>query len=85
MMSILGRLMIVVLAVHGSGSVQAAELNAVVLAKAQAYADGGGYQKDWKGSGTGKEIKHRGEVILPMGTGGTYCSGFTFTVVMDVL
>lgn len=77
--------LIVALAAAGCGSLTAGDLSAVVLEKAQSYPDGGGYQKDWKGSGTMREIRHRGDVILPQGVGGTYCSGFTFTVVMDVL
>lgn len=73
------------LVASGCGALQAADLSDEVLRKAESYPNGGGYEKEWKGSGTAKEIKHRGGVVLPRGTGGTYCSGFTFTVVMDVL
>lgn len=69
----------------GTVPVTAADWSAAVLEKAMACRDGGGYQRDWKGSGTLKEIQHQGVKILPQGTGGTYCSGFTFTIVMDVL
>jgi len=47
---------------------------------ANSYADGGNY--NWAGSGTPHEILFNGERILAKGTNGTYCSGFTFAVVM---
>jgi cell wall-associated NlpC family hydrolase len=47
---------------------------------AKSYPNGGKY--NWAGSGTPHEILFKGERILPKGTNGTYCSGFTFTVVM---
>jgi hypothetical protein len=50
-----------------------------VVKIARGYKDGGGYK--WKGSGTPEEIKFNGEKILPKGES-TYCSGFTFAVVM---
>lgn len=50
------------------------------LRVAKSYANGGKY--NWAGSGTPHEILFKGETILPKGTNGTYCSGFTFTVVM---
>jgi hypothetical protein len=53
-----------------------------VVAIATAYADGGGYRKDWKGSGTPEAIEFAGTRILTAGQGGTYCSGFTFAVAM---
>jgi hypothetical protein len=46
---------------------------------ARDFKDGGGYK--WKGSGVPQEIQFKGERILPKGEA-TYCSGFTFTVVM---
>lgn len=51
-----------------------------VLSIAASYKDGGNYLL--KGSGTPEPIVFQGESILPAGSGGTYCSGFTFTVVM---
>jgi hypothetical protein len=53
-----------------------------VLEVATGYADGGGYNKEWKGSGTPEKIVVDGKTILSKGTNGTYCSGFTFSVVM---
>jgi hypothetical protein len=50
-----------------------------VVEIARAYPDGGGYE--WKGSGVPEEIRFSGEQILPKGKS-TYCSGFTFAVVM---
>lgn len=50
-----------------------------VLKIANAYKDGGGYE--WKGSGVPEEIRFKGARILPKGEA-TYCSGFTFAVVM---
>lgn len=50
-----------------------------VLKVARSYKDGGGYE--WKGSGVPEEIQFKGERILPKGAK-TYCSGFTFAVVM---
>src|SRR5687767_9457655 len=50
-----------------------------VVKIARGYKDGGGYK--WKGSGTPEEINFKGERILPKGES-TYCSGFTFAVVM---
>jgi hypothetical protein len=56
----------------------AAESNTVQIAKS--YKDGGHY--NLAGSGTPQEIRFKNERILAAGTNGTYCSGFTFTVVM---
>lgn len=50
-----------------------------VINVAQSFKDGGGYE--WKGSGVPEEIQFKGERILPKGEH-TYCSGFTFCVVM---
>ena len=50
-----------------------------VVEIAHAYPDGGGYE--WKGSGVPKDIRFKGEQILPKGKS-TYCSGFTFAVAM---
>jgi hypothetical protein len=50
-----------------------------VVKIAREYKDGGGYK--WKGSGAPEEISFKGERILPKGES-TYCSGFTFAVVM---
>lgn len=50
-----------------------------VVEIAREFKDGGGYK--WKGSGVPQEIQFKGERILPKGEA-TYCSGFTFAVVM---
>jgi hypothetical protein len=55
-----------------------------VLRVARAFPDGGAYNLKWAGSGTPEEVRHAGERILAKGEGGTYCSGFTFAVVMRV-
>lgn len=54
-------------------------LNSDVLRIARGYKDGGKY--NWSGSGTPEAIIFNRETILPVGHG-TYCSGFTFAVVM---
>jgi hypothetical protein len=50
-----------------------------VVEVARAFPDGGGYE--WKGTGVPEEIRFKGERILEKGQH-TYCSGFTFAVVM---
>ena len=50
-----------------------------VIKIARSYKDGGTYS--WKGSGTPEAIVFGKQTILPASKG-TYCSGFTFTVVM---
>lgn len=45
--------------------------------------DGSGYNEAFTGSGTPREILWKGERVLPKNEGGTYCSGYTFSVVMD--
>ena len=50
-----------------------------VVKIAREFPDGGGYK--WKGTGVPDEILFQGERILGKGQG-TYCSGFTFAVVM---
>jgi hypothetical protein len=47
---------------------------------ARSFNDGGKYK--WSGTGTPEAIVFKDETILSAGTEGTYCSGFTFTVVM---
>ena len=56
--------------------------NDVVLRTARSYADGGGYNLKWGGTGTPEEILHDGQRVLAKGTDGTYCCGFTFAVAM---
>ena len=56
--------------------------NEVVLRAARSYADGGGYNLKWGGTGTPEEILFDGQRVLARGTDGTYCCGFTFTVAM---
>ena len=55
-----------------------------VLRAAADVPDGGGYNKTWAGTGTPAEVRFDGERVLAKGTGGTYCSGFTFSVAMAV-
>jgi hypothetical protein len=50
-----------------------------IVGIAQAFPDGGGYE--WKGTGVPQEIRFKGERILEKGEH-TYCSGYTFAVVM---
>lgn len=57
-------------------------LNQAALRVANGYKDGGKYNTKWTGSGTPEEIRHKGERILAASEDGTYCSGFTFAVVM---
>jgi hypothetical protein len=54
-----------------------------VIRIARSFPDGGGYSRQWKGSGTCEEIRHDGQLVLAKGSDGTYCCGFTFTVVME--
>lgn len=49
---------------------------------ARSFQNGGHYSV--AGSGTPEEIRFHDERILAKGTNGTYCSGFTFSVVMRV-
>jgi hypothetical protein len=56
--------------------------NDVVLRAARSFAEGGGYNTTWAGSGTPEEITFQGERVLARGTGGTYCCGYTFAVAM---
>lgn len=51
-----------------------------VVDVARAFPDGGGYE--WKGSGVPSAVMFDGVQILPKSKEGTYCSGFTFAVVM---
>ena len=53
-----------------------------VEAISRTFADGGGYNLKWGGSGTPEEIRFKDARILAKGTDGTYCCGFTFAVVM---
>lgn len=63
-------------------SLRAEESGKDVLAAAQAIPDGGTYV--WaNGSGSPRDIRHDGEVILKAQEKGTYCSGFTFCVAME--
>jgi hypothetical protein len=56
------------------------EGGADVLRAAADVPDGGGYNRDWAGTGTPSEVLFGGQRVLAKGTGGTYCSGFTFAV-----
>jgi hypothetical protein len=53
-----------------------------VEAISRTFADGGGYNVKWGGSGTPEEIRFKDARILAKGENGTYCCGFTFNVVM---
>ncbi len=55
-----------------------------VVEVARSYPDGGGYNRQWAGSGTPEALRFKGEQILAKGKGGTYCCGFTFTVAFKV-
>jgi hypothetical protein len=53
-----------------------------VLEVARSFKDGGGYV--WEsGSGAPRRIEFRGQTIVPAQPKGTYCSGFTYSVVMQ--
>jgi hypothetical protein len=54
-----------------------------VEAVSRTFPDGGGYNVKWGGSGTPREIRFKDARILARGENGTYCCGFTFTVVMQ--
>jgi hypothetical protein len=70
------------LGVVGAAPLNAEEPGKDVLAAARAIPDGGSYV--WaNGSGSPREIRHDGEVILKAQEKGTYCSGFTFCVAMQ--
>jgi hypothetical protein len=53
-----------------------------VVRIARTFADGGGYNTKWAGSGTPEEIRFKDARILSKSDNGTYCCGFTFNVVM---
>ena len=64
------------------GKPQSADQPRAVLAIARAFEDGGGYV--WEsGSGAPRAIEFDGETIVKAQEKGTYCSGFTFSVVMQ--
>ena len=56
----------------------------LVLAIAKAFPDGGGYDGKWGGHGVPEDIVFKGATILSKARSphGSYCCGFTFTVVM---
>jgi hypothetical protein len=71
-----------VLAVAWGGCSACADEPRSTVDIARSYKEGGGYI--WEGgSGVPREIKFQGETILPAQRKGTYCSGFTFSVVMQ--
>lgn len=63
---------------HSSGKGFGADADTIRIAKS--FPNGDHYSV--AGSGTPQEIRFKGERILAAGTNGTYCSGFTFNVVM---
>ena len=67
------------------GSLAAKEKQAdnPALAVARSFPNGGGYSVKWTGSGSPEEVRHNDTRILAKcDPDGTYCSGFTFAVVM---
>ncbi len=59
------------------------DLNEEVVAAARSFEDGGGYE--WAGgTGSPREIRLAGELILARQERGSYCCGYTFAVVMQV-
>ena len=71
------------LAIANQATLHAQEPAKDILAAAQAIPDGGSYV--WtNGSGVPRDIRHDGELILKAQEQGTYCSGFTFCVAMEV-
>ena len=75
MLRFLGTAMFLALGCLASVTGKAAD----VVEIAHAIKDGGGYE--WKGTGVPEDIRFNGERILAKGQS-TYCSGFTFAVVM---
>jgi hypothetical protein len=75
-------LLTVGLITHSAKAADQEAFNADVIRIARTFKNGGGYNTAWKGSGAAEEISFKGEKILPVAEGGTYCCGFTFTVVM---
>lgn len=69
--------------VEGNHGLRTDDTNADVLRIARSIPDGGGYNTAFTGSGTPVEIQFQGQKILSQAVGGTYCSGFTFTVVTE--
>ena len=59
--------------------------NQTVVSAAYTYPDGGGYGKPvngkWQGTGVSHDVVVNGNKILDGSNSGTYCSGFTFSVV----
>jgi hypothetical protein len=52
-----------------------------VLTIARAYRDGGGYDKTWRGTGVPEDVRFADTLILKKGNG-SYCCGYTLSVVM---
>jgi len=63
--------------------VAGAESPRSTLEIAKSYSDGGGYNRQWKGSGSPDAIVYSGTTILAQHDGGTYCCGYTFAVAMQ--
>ena len=75
-------LAIMVCALLCSGAAPSTQSTHPVLRAAYSFNDGGGYNTKWAGSGTPIEVRFDDTRILAKGTGGTYCCGYTFAVVM---
>src|SRR5690349_5834858 len=66
-------LMLIVALARAALGEQRLPVNAIVLATAREYRDGGGFC--WgEGAGTPEEIRFQGSRILSKGKGGTYCA-----------
>jgi len=65
-----------------AGSAAAADSTHLVIEVARSFKDGGGYK--WEsGTGSPREVRFAGQTILAAQKQGTYCSGYTFAVVMQ--
>jgi hypothetical protein len=78
MLKLAAKFIVAAIAATFCGVATAADVSDVV-ATARSYSDGGGYE--WKGTGVPEEIRFGQHKILGKGKA-TYCSGFTFAVVM---
>ncbi|WP_145203545.1 hypothetical protein [Planctomycetes bacterium Poly30] len=69
----------------GAGKAKDLERAAAILAAAESFGRGGGYDKSWSSSGCPAPVEHEGETILQGSAKGTYCCGWTFAVAMKAL
>jgi hypothetical protein len=59
-------------------------VNKDIFETAVSYTDGAGGQYSTTGNGVLETVYHKGQVVLQH-TGGTYCSGATFTIAMKII